>query len=442
MPQSISLPHTPHYWLENAHILPYLIGDPIPGLVATTPEGLALGHLEIKNGQFAQIIPATDLSQIPVTIPRIDLAKRIIFPGFVDLHTHLDKGHIWGRSPNPDGTFQGAILSVQRDRERYYRAEDVYRRMEFGLQCSYAHGTTAIRTHIDAVGEQGKIGFEVLAQLRQDWHDRLMLQGVCLAPTDYYLTLAGEALADRMADQGGILGGVAQGEADLTDSLTRLFALAQERQLDLDLHVDETGDRHSRVLHQVATLALKQEFTGKIICGHCCSLDQQSPDQVQETLTLVKQAGLAIVSLPMCNLYLQGRNQQPAWRGITRVHAIQAQAIPLAFASDNCRDPFFAYGDHDGLEVLTQAIRIGQLDHPFGQWCASVNKTPAQLMGLGDRGVGQLKPGSPADCVIFNARYFSELFARPQGDRQILRQGQAIPAELPDYQNLDDLMGI
>ena len=134
MPESVTLPAVSHYWLENAHILPYLVANQT--LAATTSEGLALCHLEIKNGQLAQIIPATDLGQISAAIPRINLAKRIILPGFVDIHTHLDKGHIWDRSPNPDGTFQGALHSAQRDRERYHRAEDLYRRMEFGLKCS------------------------------------------------------------------------------------------------------------------------------------------------------------------------------------------------------------------------------------------------------------------------------------------------------------------
>ena len=33
----------------------------------------------------------------------------MVFPAFTDIHTHLDKGHIWGRAPNPDGTFMGAL---------------------------------------------------------------------------------------------------------------------------------------------------------------------------------------------------------------------------------------------------------------------------------------------------------------------------------------------
>ena len=40
-------------------------------------------------------------------------------------------------------------------------------------------------------------------------------------------------------------------------------------------------------------------------CGHVCSLALQ-PD-ADATITLVMKAGVAIVSLPMCNLYLQDR---------------------------------------------------------------------------------------------------------------------------------------
>ena len=34
------------------------------------------------------------------------------WPGFVDAHTHLDKGHIWARRRNPDGTHAGAAAAV------------------------------------------------------------------------------------------------------------------------------------------------------------------------------------------------------------------------------------------------------------------------------------------------------------------------------------------
>ena len=47
--------------------------------------------------------------------------------------------------------------------------------------------------------------------------------------------------------------------------------------------------------------------------------------------------------------------------------------------------------------------------------------------------------GLNADLIIFKARYFSELFSRPQSDRKVLRKGKLIDTTLPDYSKLDDL---
>jgi len=173
------------------------------------------------------------------------------------MHTHLDKGHIWQRSPNPDGTFVSAIEAVGADAQKNWNADDVYRRMEFGIKCSYAHGTKAIRTHIDAAGEQGTISLAVFQELRAKWGDRLILQAVSLVSLDYFLTPAGEKLADKIAEIGGILGGFAYMNPDLDKQLDRVFTLAQERGLNLDFHTDENDDPESVTLQQIATLRLR-----------------------------------------------------------------------------------------------------------------------------------------------------------------------------------------
>jgi cytosine/creatinine deaminase len=442
------LPTTDHYWLINAHVPTALLADG-SGIAATS--NLAWVDLEIKAGRIAQIVPAG----LPRQQPWVDLRRGLVWCGFVDLHSHLDKGHIWPRRPNPDGSFAGALSACQADQPNW-QAEEVYRRMEFGLKCAYAHGTQAIRTHIDAAGEQAAISLEVFRALQQDWADRIQLQAVSLVSIDYFSTPAGEKLADQMAAVNGLLGGLPQMGPDLDRQLDRLFALAQERQLDLDFHTDESGNPQDITLRHVAQAAVRQKFEGQIICGHCCSLAVQSAKQVQETLNWLKQTRIGIVSLPMCNLYLQDRNQTtqlspdlakladptfqtrtPRWRGVTLVHELKQAGIPVAFASDNCRDPFYAYGDHDGLEVFTQAVRIAQLDAPYGDWCQSVTTVPAQLMGLPQ--LGRIAVGQPADLILFKARYFHELLARPQADRIVLRQGCAIDSRLPDYAELDDL---
>ena len=423
------------YWLKNAHI-PHSLLTPNIG-ISSTGEQLCLVDLEIKKGKINQIIAATDNTD---ESDRIDLKKRIVLPCFVDLHTHLDKGHIWERSPNQDGTFNTALTTAIADAETYWQPEDVYRRIEFGLKCSYAHGTKAIRTHIDAYGKQADISLDVFQTLQQQWADKIILQAVSLVSLDYYQTPAGVALADKIEKIGGILGGVAYENPALESQLDTVFTLAKERNLDLDFHADENGDPNSICLQKIALAAIRHQFTGKILCGHCCSLAVQSEEVVRETLELVKQARIGIVSLPMCNLFLQDRQavKTPYWRGVTRVRELKQQGIPVAFASDNCRDPFFGFGDHDVLEVFEQAVRIAHLDTPYSDWIDSVTKTPAQLMGLPH--VGRLGVGLSADLIIFKGRYFSELLARSQGDRLVVRQGQQIDTTLPDYAELDDLV--
>jgi cytosine deaminase len=443
------LPSTSNYLLKNAAV-PVSLSEtqsialhPNPASVRHAGEGLCLVDVEIAAGTIAQIIPA---GTKPVSsfgdIPVVDLQGGLVWPCFVDMHTHLDKGHIWERSPNPDGTFASAISAVRADAQKNWNADDVYRRMEFGLKCSYAHGTKAIRTHIDSAGEQGTVSLEVFEALQAEWGDRLILQAVSLVSLDYFLTPAGEKLADHIAQIGGILGGVAYINPDLDKQLDRVFALAKERNLNLDFHTDENDDPDSVTLQQVAKTAIRHQFFGQIICGHCCSLAVQPPDLVTETLALVKAANIGIVSLPMCNLYLQDRQSQatPRWRGVTLLHELKAAGIRVAVASDNCRDPFYGFGDHDVLEVFNMAVRIAHLDRPWGDWPCAVTKTPADLMGLPN--LGRIAIGLPADLILFKARNFSELLSRSQGDRTVLRQGREIDTTLPDYRELDDLLRI
>ncbi|MGD1863283.1 MAG: amidohydrolase family protein [Phormidesmis sp.] len=125
---------------------------------------------------------------------------------------------------------------------------------------------------------------------------------------------------------------------------------------------------------------------------------------------------------------------------MTILRELKAAGVQCAIASDTCRDPFFAYGDHDGLEVFTQSARIGHLDHPIGDWPTAITSTPADMMGL--EGVGKIRAGGTADLVVFKARSFNELMARGQRDRVVIRKGKQIDTILPDYAELDDLMAL
>lgn len=397
-----------------------------------------------QEGDLAQIDLAISdgriVAAVPPDAPVVDMAGKMVFPAFVDMHTHLDKGHIWPRAANPDGTFEGALATVGADRVANWSAEDVRARMEFALRCAWAHGTGAIRTHLDSLAPQDAISFPVFAELREDWAGRIALQGSCLVPID--MVEEGGPFARTaaiVARSGGVLGAVTYPVPDLRRRLRVFFDHAARRGLQADFHVDETGDASVATLKVIAEVALETGFDAPVTVGHCCSLAVQPEAEAARTLDLVARAGLNVVSLPMCNMYLQDRTpgRTPRWRGVTLVHEMAARGINVSFASDNTRDPFYAYGDLDMIEVMREATRIAHLDHTGTGWPRAFTANPARACGFD---APSLAPGAPADLVICRARSWTELFARPQADRIVLRAGRQIDRTLPDYSELDGLM--
>lgn len=430
------IPESGQFVLSNARLHASLT----PGLAAAfDADGFALADIAVADGKISSIA-AHRQSNTPAGA--LDLGGRIVMPCFIDCHTHIDKGHIWPRKPNPDGTFMGALNATGADRVARWSAEDVARRMDFSLCCAYAHGTRALRTHLDSVAPQEEISWPVFETVREKWRGRIELQAACLLGIEGVRDKRWfESLAKRVAAANGVLGVVTYMLPDLEELLDRVFAQAIEHGLDLDFHADETDDISAISLKKIAEAAMWNGFEGNILVGHCCSLARQPDLEVLDTLDKVAKAGLAVVSLPMCNLYLQDRrgdNTTPRWRGVTLLHEMKARGIPVAVASDNTRDPFYAYGDLDMLEVYRMATRILHFDHPVGDWPQAVTSTPARVMRLD--GFGTLAAGGAADFVVFRGRNWTEMLSRPESDRIVVRDGRAIERQLPDYAELDDLM--
>ena len=411
--------------------------------LASDADGLARVDLLIDGDSIASLLPA-GTPHFEADAPYLDLGGAIVLPCLVDIHTHLDKGHIWPRTPNPDGTFAGALDAAGKDRVAHWSAADVRARMEFGLACAYAHGTGAMRTHIDSIGPQIGISWPVFSELRQEWADRIELQatplfGIPFACDDAHMRALEQAL-DRHGS--GLVGAVTYMVPELQAGLDRLFALASDKGWDLDFHVDETKDPAATSLRLIAQTAIAHKFQGKILAGHCCSLAMQGADEARKTIDLAARAGIAVVSLPMCNMYLQDRAQAttPRWRGVTLLHELKAAGVKVMLASDNTRDPFYAYGDLDMLEVFREGVRTAHLDHPRGDWLRAACATPAGQMRLPGHGI--IAAGGAADFIITGARDTTELLSRPQADRTVVRGGKAIAARAPDHRSLDHLHGL
>ncbi|MDE0173438.1 MAG: cytosine deaminase [Defluviicoccus sp.] len=431
----VEIPDAASFVLADARVPACLVDDPPPD-AAPDAKGLLRLDIEIADGRIVGLAAHRDDDE---AAGRVDLGGGMVWPGLVDLHTHLDKAFTSPRCPNQDGSLEGALSAVAADRP-LWTPDDLRARMEFALRCALAHGTVALRTHIDSRPPRHLVSWPVFRELRDEWRGRIALQAVSLVPLEAFADADyATEIADLVRDCGGVLGAVTGVDAGNETVLDRVFGLADERGLDLDFHADETDDPGARSFDRIARAAIAHRFEGRVVVGHCCSLAMRPADEADRALDLAAAAGLHVVSLPMCNLYLQDRRagRTPRWRGVTLLHEMTARGIPVSLASDNVRDPFHAYGDFDMLEVFAQAVKIAHLDRPVGDWPAAVTRTPAGVMGLAD--AGRLRVGGPADLVLFRARFWGEMLSRPQHDRIVLRVGRPIDAAPPDYRELDRL---
>jgi cytosine deaminase len=223
--------------------------------------------------------------------------------------------------------------------------------------------------------------------------------------------------------------------------LDTVFSLARERNLDIDLHVDQTEDLTAFTLPAIAHARIRSGHTGTIVCSHCVNLALQSPEVIDQTLTLAREAGLSFVSMPTPMMYLMDRRpgRTPRWRGVTAAKEIMAAGLPFAIGGDNCRDAWFPYGDHDMLDTLKQAIRVFQSDEPLTGSPSLATRAPADIMGLPH--LGRIAPGLPAKLVIFRATSLNVLLSRDQADRIVLDNGLRVTTPLPEHEDLAAALG-
>ena len=404
--------------------IPRCLLDPLARLPPADAEGLVRVELEHRGGRITALRSAPDRGAAPLALTPP-----------VDPHVHLDKAFTASAYPNPSGTMAGALAANLRELEQR-QAGQVLARAELALDRAWRHGLRGLRSHVDSLGPP--VGWDGLQDLRRRWAGRLDLQLVALAPLPHWGMAAGEALARQVAADGGLLGSVVGPPYAATGAdaarLEGLLALAERVGCGIDLHIDEND---AAPAHGVRALVRLLERRGgcrvPITCSHATGLALLPPASLARLAERLAEAGVAVVALPLTNLWLLGKREgtTPLQRPQAPIQQLQAAGVRVAMGSDNVQDPWYPGGDFDPVELLRLAPLLSHQLPWRRRGLTPFTTEASRLLDLPWDGV--LREGSPADLLVLGASSWGDLLARPPR-RRVLRAGQWLPPpdqELP-----------
>ncbi len=399
--------------LSNGRVL-------LPGATQPARLDIAIG----MDGRIAALeaaIPGDAAADV------INLNGRLVVPGLVDAHQHLDKSRTRRLVQNPSATLQGASAGYRALAATATR-EEIMARAERTLDACVARGTVAIRSHTNIETESDIRGVEALIELQQRCRDRLTLQVVAHLTSDAPRRLdACRRWLDAAIGAGAdVIGGVPQYADEPLAFLDLLFAFAERSGLPLDMHIDEHLDASHLLFDAVIERTLAHGMQGRVTAGHCCALSAATPDVAKRVIAGFARAGIAVITLPAANLFLQGRDaSQLPPRGLTRVRELRDAGVRVAAASDNIQDPFIPIGSGDLLEIARWTLVAGHLglgDLPTA--FDMVSSIPASILGLGnDWGI---RAGARADLLITEAEDVDDLVATGAANRTVMVGGRVV----------------
>jgi cytosine/creatinine deaminase len=348
---------------------------------------------------------------------------RVLLPGFVESHCHLDKTMSLGSEglENTSGTLMEAI-------ERWYPSkilrskEDFKRRATYALNQAIAKGTTFLRSHIDMDADKGLEVLEVMQELKQEFRGRIYLELVALGMPG---TSEGDALMTEALQKGvDVVGGCPHITNDPIACMKSALDLAEKFDKSVDLHMDEDENPSVLDLDELAEMVKARGLQGRVTADHCCSLSVQPKDVQERVIEQVAEADINIVSLPAVNLMLQGHNE-PMTRGLVPIKKLLEQNVTVAVGTDNVRDPFQPMGNYDLLWQANLAVHAAHLTSPTQRRTALalVTTQGAKILGLQNYG---LDAGCQADMVILDAYDLETALAMMSPRLRVYKAGKLV----------------
>jgi cytosine/creatinine deaminase len=353
----------------------------------------------IDKGRIVAIEP-----NIAADAARYDAEGRLASPGLIETHIHLDKSRIIDRCAPQERATLSPVKGVT-PLKGAMTVEDVRARAAQTIEACIKHGTTHMRTQVEVDPGIGMRGFEAVQSLIAEYRWAIDIE-MCVFPQEGLLNYPGtdELLVEGLKRGAKLIGGAPRYDSDEAGQVRRIFELAREFDVDIDIHLDVGPTADSMNIHLVRELTEEYKRGGRVVVGHMAKLSLLRPAEVRTLARQLADAGIAVTVLPATDLFLMGRDQDHSVRrGVADANLLIAEGVNCSLSSNNILNPATPYGDCSLIRMANLYANVLQLDRPaeLRECLRMLTDRSAWLLNLEDYG---LAVGRPADIVVLDAR--------------------------------------
>jgi cytosine/creatinine deaminase len=363
-----------------------------------------------------------------------DASSLVACGGLIETHIHLDKSRIIDRAPPETGRKISPMKQVAALKSGF-TVEDVRARAERTLTECILSGATRMRTQVEVDPAIGLRGFDGVQSLVAAYRWAIDIE-ICVFPQDGLTNYPGtdELLVEALKRGDRAVGGAPRYDTDHAGQIRRIFELAREFDVDIDIHLDVGDTPEAMDIHLVCELTEQYRRGGRVAVGHMAKLSTMPPGEVAALARRLAETGVAVTVLPLTDLFVMGRDQDHnVRRGVANANFLVEHGVNCSLSTNNVLNPVTPYGDCSLIRMANLHANVLQISQPaqLREIFAMLTERSARLLNLTDYGIAV---GNPADFVVIDAGSPEQAVAEIRQPLAVFKRGRRTvkrePAEL------------
>lgn len=393
--------------------------------LSEAPSAAVVGDSNMSS-RSSRALSQADSSPTRASHTYIDAHGKLVIPGLVDAHFHLDKVSLLKRCIADRGDFQEAMEKTLAAKQAF-TVQDIQSRASRHIERAIAFGTSIMRSHVEVDPTIRLLGMEALLPLRDRYAWGIDLQLAVFAQEG----ITHDAEIPQLLRQAMVKGGDAIGSAPYvdfnpTDNIRIVFDIAEEFDCDVDFHLDFLDDDEPLLVSEVIEETVRRGWQGRVCLGHMTKLAGLPPAELEAIARDMAAANISVLALPASDLYMMSRKDTyNVRRGVAPVHVLADYGVNVGLATNNVQNLFTPFGDGDLLKICTllaQVLHLGTTAHH--QLCLDMaTQKAAQAIGVDHHSIA---PGHPANLVILGADTVSEAVGSAPIERTVIKNGAVV----------------